>query len=189
MSENNEQERIQLFLQALGEVWTRQPDLRFGQLMYNFFEREGNPFYWEDDDFLWRFTEYASKNRRWIGEPNPQVGVFSFISGKFHHISGVWWDYAEDSGLYGRYPIDEDEYWGKFCFDMPEYRNIKYGDFPCGRVTYNGDADESDVWLDKCVNDEGHRAIICEAFHLEPQKVLWIEGGNGHYKCEKCRES
>ena len=188
MTENNGTERIQPFLQSLGEVWARQPGLRFGQLMLGFIETEGDPFYWEDDDFLKRLTEYANKNRRWIGEPNPRVGVFSFIGERIHHISGVWWDYLDESRLYAEYPIDEDEYWRRYCFGVPEYMEYGAGHFPCGRVTYNSDAGESDVWLDKCVNDEAHQAVICKAFHLKPKKVFWLEGGNGYYECASCKE-
>jgi len=60
--------------------------------------------------------------------------------------------------------------------------------FLCGWVTYNVDAGESEVWLDKCGNDEAHRAIICEAFHMKPKKVFWVKGGNGYYKCAGSRE-
>lgn len=34
------------------------PDLRFGQLMYNFFSWYGDPFYLEEGMFLAKFKEY-----------------------------------------------------------------------------------------------------------------------------------
>lgn len=35
------------------------PDLRFGQLMYNFIKTYGDPFYWEEDELLEKFKEYV----------------------------------------------------------------------------------------------------------------------------------
>lgn len=44
--------RIDSFLTELGEVWKKYPDLRFGQLMFNFFSEFGDPFHLEEDEFL-----------------------------------------------------------------------------------------------------------------------------------------
>ena len=33
-------------------------DWRFGQLMYNFICEMGDPFYWEEEDFLTKLEEY-----------------------------------------------------------------------------------------------------------------------------------
>lgn len=45
-------ERIEPFLREIGELWKKYPDLRFGQLMFNFFADYGDPFYLEEDEFL-----------------------------------------------------------------------------------------------------------------------------------------
>lgn len=52
-------ERIEPFLKELGDIWKeRFPDWRFGQLIYNFISENGDPFYWEDEEFLTRFKAY-----------------------------------------------------------------------------------------------------------------------------------
>ena len=46
-------ERIEPFLKELGDIWKeRFPDWRFGQLIYNFISEKGDPFFWEDEEFL-----------------------------------------------------------------------------------------------------------------------------------------
>lgn len=35
------------------------PDWRFGQFMTNFLSAYGDPFFWEEDEFLKRLDEYA----------------------------------------------------------------------------------------------------------------------------------
>lgn len=53
--------RIQPFLKEVGELWAAaRPDMRFGQLMYNFISAHGDPFYWEEDLFLEKFKEYLA---------------------------------------------------------------------------------------------------------------------------------
>jgi len=54
--------RIQPFLQALGEEWAKFPDLRFGQLMFNFIAENGDPFHLEENEFLKRITEYINND-------------------------------------------------------------------------------------------------------------------------------
>lgn len=50
--------RIKEILSAFQEVWEQYPDLRFCQLVMNIartlitFDRNDDPFYFEDDDFL-----------------------------------------------------------------------------------------------------------------------------------------
>ena len=56
--------RIQPFLQAIGELWEQQPDMRFGQLMQSFFTLEGDPFSWEEDEFLQRFTKWRNRQKK-----------------------------------------------------------------------------------------------------------------------------
>ncbi len=52
-------QRIDKFMDELGKLWREKvPDWRFGQLMYNFLSSKGDPFYWEEDDFLKKFKEY-----------------------------------------------------------------------------------------------------------------------------------
>ena len=52
--------RIDPFLERLGEIWKeRFPDLRFGQMMFNFFSAFGDPFYLEEDEFLTAFEAYC----------------------------------------------------------------------------------------------------------------------------------
>lgn len=56
-------ERMKPFLEKIEEVWKDVPDLRFGQLMYNFFQEVGDPFYWEEDVFIEKFKEYMDKQK------------------------------------------------------------------------------------------------------------------------------
>lgn len=51
--------RIDNFLKEIGKIWKdRVPDWRFGQLMFNFFSKEGDPFYWEEDAFIEKLKKY-----------------------------------------------------------------------------------------------------------------------------------
>ena len=51
--------RIGRFVVEIGTLWRRKcPDWRFGQLMANFFEACGDPFYWEEDVFLAKLKKY-----------------------------------------------------------------------------------------------------------------------------------
>lgn len=55
-------QRIDGFMDELGELWRdKVPDWRFGQLMYNFMCAKGDPFYWEEDEFLKKFKEYLEE--------------------------------------------------------------------------------------------------------------------------------
>ncbi len=55
-------ERIEPFLMEIGSLWKeRFPDWRFGQLMYNFFNVLGDPFYYEEDEFLEAFKAYCNR--------------------------------------------------------------------------------------------------------------------------------
>jgi len=54
-------ERIDKFLAKVGEIWKREcPDWRFGQLMYNFICENGDPFHWEEEEFLKRLKDYLA---------------------------------------------------------------------------------------------------------------------------------
>ena len=59
--------RIDNFLKEIKKIWLKHPDLRFGQLMINFFAFEesenGDPFYWEEDKFIQRLKSYSEKMR------------------------------------------------------------------------------------------------------------------------------
>ena len=55
-------QRIDGFMDELGKLWRdKVPDWRFGQLMYNFMCAKGDPFYWEEDEFLKKFKEYLEE--------------------------------------------------------------------------------------------------------------------------------
>lgn len=57
-------ERIEPFLKELGDIWKeRFPDWRFGQLIYNFISENGDPFYWEDEEFLARLEAYLQPEK------------------------------------------------------------------------------------------------------------------------------
>lgn len=57
--------RIANFMYELGEVWKDNlPDWRFGQLMFNFIQSEGDPFYWEEEEFLENFKKYVEKHKQ-----------------------------------------------------------------------------------------------------------------------------
>lgn len=55
-------QRIDKFMDELGDLWKiKVPDWRFGQLMYNFMCAKGDPFYWEEDEFLEKFKKYLEE--------------------------------------------------------------------------------------------------------------------------------
>jgi len=56
--------RIGPFLQAIGEEWAKKPDLRFGQLISNFISAKGDPFNFEEEEFLKQFAEYINAHER-----------------------------------------------------------------------------------------------------------------------------
>lgn len=57
-------ERIDLFLAEIGAIWKKRfPDWRFGQLIYNFICENGDPFYWEDEEFLARLEAYLQPEK------------------------------------------------------------------------------------------------------------------------------
>lgn len=51
------------FAKKIADGWSKVPDLRFGQLMVNFFQKEFNsdPFYVEDLEFLSKFHSYINE--------------------------------------------------------------------------------------------------------------------------------
>lgn len=54
------QDRIEPFLQELGTLWKETyPDMRFGQLLVNFFYALGDPFYIEENEMLEAFRAYC----------------------------------------------------------------------------------------------------------------------------------
>lgn len=61
-------ERIDPFLQKLGSYWKKVPDWRFGQLMSNVCAWLGDPFFYEDDEFLNKFEEYFSESKKNISK-------------------------------------------------------------------------------------------------------------------------
>lgn len=55
-------DRIETFLCEIGKLWKEKfPDWRFGQLMFNFFSALGDPFYYEEDEFLEAFKAYCNR--------------------------------------------------------------------------------------------------------------------------------
>ena len=57
--------RLYDFYRQLQEIHiTYFPDWRFGQLMCNFISECGDPFYWEEDEFLRRFKEYVENLKK-----------------------------------------------------------------------------------------------------------------------------
>lgn len=54
--------RIDSFLQKIGECWKLVPDWRFGQLLSNFLcNAKTDFFFWEEEEFLQKFQEYVGK--------------------------------------------------------------------------------------------------------------------------------
>ena len=54
--------RLDKFYDELKELHKKYfPDLRFGQLMYNFFSWYGDPFYLEEDKFMETFRKYIAE--------------------------------------------------------------------------------------------------------------------------------
>ncbi len=52
--------RIDTFMDQVAYIWKEKfPDWRFGQLMSNFFCIVGDPFYYEEDEFIVAFKAYA----------------------------------------------------------------------------------------------------------------------------------
>lgn len=65
-------DRIEPFLCEIGKVWREKfPDWRFGQLMYNFFSVLGDPFYYEEDEFLVALKAYGKRE-------DPKVAVENY---------------------------------------------------------------------------------------------------------------
>lgn len=57
-------ERIEPFLKEVGDIWKeRFPDWRFGQLIYNFICETGDPFYWEEEEFLAKLKDYLKGDK------------------------------------------------------------------------------------------------------------------------------
>lgn len=57
--------RIEPFLKEVGEIWKeRFPDWRFGQLMYNFICETGDPFHWEEEEFLAKLRDYLKGDKK-----------------------------------------------------------------------------------------------------------------------------
>lgn len=59
--------RMDGFFNKLKMEWIKEPDWRFGQLMYNFFAESGDPFYWEEDIFIKRLQEYMGPRNKSSG--------------------------------------------------------------------------------------------------------------------------
>ena len=56
--------RIDPFLKEVGEIWKKRfPEWRFGQLMYNFICETGDPFYWEEEEFLAKLRDYLKDDK------------------------------------------------------------------------------------------------------------------------------
>lgn len=56
--------RIDPFLQKLGEYWKQVPDWRFGQLMVNFLgSLNRDPFFPEEDEMLEALEKYFQKHK------------------------------------------------------------------------------------------------------------------------------
>ena len=72
--------RIAPFLTEIGEVWRESfPDWRFGQLMFNFFSVLGDPFHYEEDEFLVALKAYAKRE-------NPKEAVEKYREEKAERI-------------------------------------------------------------------------------------------------------
>jgi len=56
------------FLEQIHLEWLKKPDLRFGQMMSNFFAEAGDPFSWEEDVFICKFNEYMTSSEHYSGE-------------------------------------------------------------------------------------------------------------------------
>lgn len=68
-------DRIPIFLDRLGDLWKQYfPDWRFGQLMLNFMswasQVHGDPFFWEEDDFIKYLDEFISNGNKSIYNGN-----------------------------------------------------------------------------------------------------------------------
>ncbi len=50
-------ERIGPMLERIKEIWTKFPDLRLLQLLYNVLERDTMAYYFEDDELFKRLEE------------------------------------------------------------------------------------------------------------------------------------
>ena len=55
--------RIKPLLMEIEKQWERFPDWRFGQLIYNFICETGDPFYWEEEEFLAKLKEYLKGDK------------------------------------------------------------------------------------------------------------------------------
>ena len=55
--------RIKPLLMEIEKQWERFPDWRFGQLIYNFICETGDPFYWEEEEFLAKLKDYLKGDK------------------------------------------------------------------------------------------------------------------------------
>ena len=55
--------RIDKFCSQLADIWKKVPDWRFGQLMYNFICETGDPFHWEEEEFLAKLRDYLKGDK------------------------------------------------------------------------------------------------------------------------------
>lgn len=62
-------ERLDPFYKQLKEIHRNYfPDWRFGQLIVNFLGECGDPFFWEEDDFIKEIKAWANKTSPWRRE-------------------------------------------------------------------------------------------------------------------------
>ena len=96
-------DRIEPFLSEIGRIWKEKcPDWRFGQLMYNFFSVLGDPFYYEEDEFLEAFKAYTNRE-------NPKEAVKKYREEKAAKK-------GEDSELVMKYKEEMEQFFNSFDF-------------------------------------------------------------------------
>ena len=109
------------------------------------------------------------------------IGPFFYINSKALCYKGF---------LYHAIPINKGEKNGEFLdnrlghaelFDE-KFKNkfIEYFDFPRGRVVYNPEAKDHNIYIDKCIENKAPE--IAKLFEAENYKIDY----DGHYVCKKC---
>lgn len=104
--------RIKSFLEKIGDMWEeRCPDWRFGQMMETFRIRYGDPYYFEDDDFLEKMEEFFEQIQE-----RPRYD-FSLLSNVGFDDYDLKWLNGHASGVL--------EYLYKGCYTPTSMNNLK----------------------------------------------------------------
>ena len=116
----------------------------------------------------------------------PHVGIFFIAGGSFYQRSDKAGGIKANPSGFKDLQVSHYDFWDTVRGFAPKYQNHDFDYLPRGRVLYNALEDAFFVWLDKCIDDCGHRDRICESFNLSGRKIVF--GNDEHYQCAGCNE-